>query len=286
MTAAATDLSNLASVKQWIGGTLTGADTDAVLQLALSAASRFLMAQMGRPFLLPRTYTEKYDGQGYARTRIMLRQFPVISIASLSVDLTSIPAGTPWAPGGGAPNGYLLDPWDGMPPGRPQPLDLAGGYTYGCGMQNVAIAYLAGYQVSSEAGTIPATPYQITSVAAPWGAWGSDQGVTFAATGVALTKITTGTPASGQYKVTGDIGGVPTYTFAAADTGLAVLISYGFVPADLQQITNELVSERWAYRTRVGITTKSLGGQETMSFSQKDMSATARSMLNPYARFY
>ena len=71
----------------------------------------------------------------------------------------------------------------------------------------------------NEAGTIPAsTPYTITVANAA--KFVSDWGVTYTATGAAL-ELVTGTPTTGQYSVSAGV-----YTFAAADTGLAVQISY------------------------------------------------------------
>lgn len=74
-------------------------------------------------------------------------------------------------------------------------------------------------QVINEAGTIPATPFQLTAV---HGAdFIMDLGVYFAATGLPLTQVASG-PTAGQYSVSA--AGV--YTFAAADTTLAVLLNY------------------------------------------------------------
>ena len=61
-----------------------------------------------------------------------------------------------------------------------------------------------------------------------------------------LTAVT-GTPAAGQYNVSGGV-----YTFAAADAGANVLISYGFIPAAINNACIEWVAERYRYRTRVG----------------------------------
>ena len=73
----------------------------------------------------------------------------------------------------------------------------------------------------SEAGTIPATPYQITVTNAA--NFLSNQGVFYAATGLPLVKVAS-SPATGQYSHSA--AGV--YTFAAADTTLGVLISYTY----------------------------------------------------------
>ena len=82
-------------------------------------------------------------------------------------------------------------------------------------------------------GNIPATPYQIT---VPHAAnYVSTGNVVYGATGAPLT-VTSGTPSSGQYKVAAGV-----YTFAAADTGLSVIINYVYSGAAANQtftITN------------------------------------------------
>lgn len=72
-----------------------------------------------------------------------------------------------------------------------------------------------------ETGTIPTTPYQLT--AANTATYLTDLGVTFVATGIPLKKVASA-PTSGQYSVSA--AGV--YTFAAADTGKAVMYSYTY----------------------------------------------------------
>lgn len=75
-------------------------------------------------------------------------------------------------------------------------------------------------QVINEADTVPAvSPYTVTVVNAS--SFDQDLGVTYAATGLPLTQVATG-PVAGQYTVSN--AGV--YTFAAADEGKAVLITY------------------------------------------------------------
>lgn len=70
-----------------------------------------------------------------------------------------------------------------------------------------------------EAGTIPATPFQVT--VANGANFDTDLGVVWADTGLPLTKVASA-PTTGQYSVSA--AGV--YTFASADTGKSVLIDY------------------------------------------------------------
>ena len=73
----------------------------------------------------------------------------------------------------------------------------------------------------AEAASIPAlTPWTITVVNST--TWTADQGVQDAATGFPFNKVAT-LPTTGQYSVAAGV-----YTFAAVDTGKAVLISYNY----------------------------------------------------------
>lgn len=88
--------------------------------------------------------------------------------------------------------------------------------------QTLAVGQLV--TANDEAGTIPGTPYQITVTNTA--TFVQDFGVRYTATGLPLTKVASA-PATGQYSVSG--AGV--YTFAAADTTMAVLISYSYTIA-------------------------------------------------------
>ena len=129
--------------------------------------------------------------------RLFLSHYPVLQISSLAIDNVAIPAAAPPATGAPHPLGYLLEPWDGLPPGRPQALDLFE-LSFRRGRQNVVAAYSAGYAIEGEGATVPAAPGPYNaSVGAPFGPWASDAGVTYA-DGVALTAVA-GTPGAGQY---------------------------------------------------------------------------------------
>jgi hypothetical protein len=278
---AASDLATLADVKAWLAGSSgIGSSDDALISRLITDVSGAITAYLSRPSLIARTLTERYDGGG--KRRLYLRQFPVISIALLLVNDVAVPAAPQPQGGGSWPQaGYLLDPWDGVPPGRIQALDLFGDWSLGQsynafhpGRQNVVVTYTAGYQVSAEAATVPGTPYEIT-MQAPYGPWASDGGVTYAAGG-ALTKISA-TPSLGQYAVAAGV-----YTFAAADTGAGVLISYGFIPAAINNACIEWVAERYRYRTRIGQSAQTVQGQQTASYSLKDVPDFIRASLDPY----
>jgi hypothetical protein len=68
--------------------------------------------------------------------------------------------------------------------------------------------------------------------------------------------------------------------------GLPVVVSYtaGYpvTPPDIAQAAIELVGEAFRRRERIGVASKTLGGQEVVAFSLKDMNDTIRALLAPY----
>ena len=57
---------------------------------------------------------------------------------------------------------------------------------------------------------------------------------------------------------------------------------YATAPPGVEQAVIELAGEAFRRRDRIGQTSKSLGGQETTSFSAADMNASIKAMLAPY----
>jgi hypothetical protein len=265
------DLCRLADVKNWLGR--MDANSDAVLAALITRTSRQIFSYLQRSSILPRTVTEFRDGPG--GTTMTLRYWPVISLASLTIGNCAIPERT-----NSCGAGWALEPWDGTPPGRAQTLALSG-HSFGLSVpgvtssQNVEIVYQAGYQTSSEPQTVANAT---ATVLAPYGAWASDMGVTYA-DGTPLIAVT-GAPAVGQYQLTPSEPG--SYTFNSGDNGADVLISYGFIPADLADACIELVSERFKYAQRIGETSHSLGGNETVSFNTTLFTPLITALLQPY----
>ena len=239
----------------------------------IAAASRFLGGYLNRRMMLSHPVTERVDGNG--KTRLWLQQYPVTSVTSLVINGILVPAAS--TPGVGITTlsrGYLLEPWDGIPPGSDQAIDLFHD-VFRAGRQNVVINYQAGYLVSAEAQTVANGAVKVD---APYGPWANDHGVTYA-NGTPLTPVKTA-PAAGQYQLTPDEPG--SYAFNTSDDDAGILISYSFVPSDIAQACCELVGERFAYKSRIGVTSKSLGGAEVMAFSLKDIPDAMRLMLQPY----
>jgi len=101
-----------------------------------------------------------------------------------------------------------------------------------------------------------------------------------APTGEALTVVK-GAPAVGQYSLTAGSGN---YTFNAADNGESVILSYGYIPADIANAAAQWVSELVSYQGRIGLRSKSLGGQETISYLVNAMPPMVQAALWPYRK--
>ncbi len=271
---ATSDLATLADVKTWLSGSSgIGSSDDTLIARLITDVSGAITAYLGRPSLTPRPYSERLDGNGKAR--VFLRHYPVLQMTALAIDNVAVPAVMPPAPGAPYGKGYLLESWDGLPPGRPQALDLFQAI-FRKGRQNVAVAYSAGYAVESESASVPTAPgpYTVT-MAAPFGPWASAASVSYN-NGTALVAVT-GAPSAGEYNVSSGV-----YTLAAADAGASLLISYGFIPAAINNACIEWVAERYRYRTRIGQSAQTVQGQQTASYSLKDMPDFVRASLDPY----
>jgi hypothetical protein len=266
------DLVSLADLKTWLD--IAGSDDDALLARLITQISRAILNIIDKPGLLPQTYIDTYDGAN--EPSLLLRQWPVISIISSSVDGVTIPSAPPLVPFAPIQHGYLLDSAAAAPPGAMQRLSLRG-YVFTSGLQNVMISYTAGYQITNEIATVPTAPPFTVLAQAPYGNWASDAGASYA-DGAPLVSVTSA-PNVGQYSV---MNGV--YSFAPADGGSSVFLSYGYVPADLACCCLDWAAERYAYRSRIGQHSKALGGQETISYIVKDIPDFAARALAPYQR--
>jgi hypothetical protein len=179
-----------------------------------------------------------------------LRQWPVTALLACSAAGVALPT-----------TAYALEPADPAPPGRPQRLILFPPWR---GHRAVVASYQAGYAITGEAASVPTTAPFTVAAQVPYGDWASDLGVD---------------GATGGYAVSGG-----TYTFPAAAAGAAVTLNYGYVPADLARAAVEWVADRYASRTRIGQSARTLGGQETASFLVKAMPDVVDRLLQPYRR--
>ena len=276
-------LTSLVNVKAWAD--ISTDNDDVLLNRLIAQQSRSILSYIERPVLSLKTFTDIYNGHGTDTQ--YLKNFPVLSVSAVQVGYMSIfPFQVPPVPSPSGPYGlgFVVDPWDGTPPGYQQAVRLRG-YSFTPGKGNVQITYQAGFVAQNEAQTVPAGSYQVIPNQT-YGNFNVDNGVTYASTGVALTAVAN-SPATGQYVppvISPVLSTTPFYQFAAGDSAANVLINYSYVPADLEEACIEMVAERYSYRGRIGVVSKSLGGQETMSYSQKAMPDSIKMMLQPYKK--
>ena len=255
MTLLAGDLTTPQRVVAWMAAQPTPAPS--LFTALISSMSGLIYGKLNRGRVFSQAFTRVFDGVG--NMQLVLPDYPVTSVLSVQVGQAAISAAA------NSCYGWSLTPWDGNLPGQNSVLEFKGGY-FPIGAQNVSVTYNAGYLVANEAITVPSgSPYTVT-VAQQQGLWSRDAGVVYAATGQALTPVASITMAGQYIPPTDALPGV--YTFAAADAGKALLCSYSFIPAPLEEACIQMVAERYAYRTRVGEISKSLGGQETVAFQR------------------
>ena len=74
------------------------------------------------------------------------------------------------------------------------------------------------------------------------------------------------------------------YAFTRRAQNVFVTYTAGFAatPPDIAQAAIELVCQRYRERTRIGEVSRALGGSETVTFSQQDMSADVKLLLSQY----
>lgn len=252
-------LATIDQVKSWIGVTVS--DHDALLQQLVDGASAFVYSYLSLDTFAKSQYDEMYDGTGGGM--IVLRQMPPVDVLAVAIN------GTPLAPASG--DGKTSPFQNGFKLFR-QNLTLFG-LRFPCQRNSVYVSYTAGYEAQNEAHTVQGTGHTVTVSKI----WLDDQGVTLA-NGTPLTAVASA-PAAMQYSVTDGV-----YTFNVAQDTAGVLISYSFVPADINHAVIELVAERYKYRDRIGHTNKSLGGQETVGFQANNVPQFILALLNKYIR--
>jgi hypothetical protein len=126
------DLTDLPTVKAWLGIPSGSTEDDALLTGLITAASQFIQTWLNRQ-LMQATYTEVRDGTG--GQRLVFMNYPVTSVASLTVGMLTVnPVSNPST--GTYPNaGYLFTPTE---------IRLNDLY-FERGFGNVQVTYTAGY---------------------------------------------------------------------------------------------------------------------------------------------
>lgn len=259
------DLTTLANVKAWLApssGTLSDAN-DALFLRLIASASAFVLGYISRDIVVT-DYDEWYDSGG--QNFLNLRQWPVLSVASVqfaSITIDTEASGVP-----------PLNGWRLMPPSRL----MVTNYTFPRGRSTVRVQYEAGYKITDERHVVPAIPDPVAPLTVQTNFTSLlDMGVKLA-DGTPLVAVT-GDPGAGEYSVEGGL-----YTFNDAQAEAVVLITYSYVPADLDQAVVELVGERYKQRDRIGMNSKSLPNGESVSFQIRDMNDYTRRTLAMYRR--
>lgn len=128
-----TQLTTLDNVEQWLGMTPgANANADSLLTRLITAACAWIEG----PSCLSRTigaatYSRRFSGLGANSQAMMLPEYPVISVSSVTIDGAAVPE----APDSQS-NGYLFDDYQ---------VYLIG-YEFTRGRLNVSISWQAGYE--------------------------------------------------------------------------------------------------------------------------------------------
>ena len=74
------------------------------------------------------------------------------------------------------------------------------------------------------------------------------------------------------------------FRFSRGIQNVTISYSAGYttIPPDIAQACIELVALRYRERTRIGEVSKSLGGAETVTYAQKDLTAAIKTLLQAY----
>lgn len=258
------DLTSISRAKQWLlpsAAVATANTSDDLLGRLVTAASRFVMNYMNRDSLDVVVRDERYDTG--AINMVVLRQFPVVSVQSVEYAGISV---TKEATGNPPANGWEIFPGDG---GGQQRL-MVHGVPFPRGRSGVRVQYTSGCLID-ETQTVSSGTVVLDYM------WISDQGVT--AAGTALDRVT-GTPGAGEYTVS-DAG---VYAFHESLEGAVVVVSYSYVPADIEQAVIELVAERFKAKDRIGISSKTIPNGESISYNNRMVTDPIKQLLQNYCR--
>lgn len=265
-------LSTLPHVKYWLDIDQSNTTDDDFLKALIKSASAFALNYMQRDSMAVTVYNEMYDG--YGNTFMVLRQFPAHDVLSLSINGQPVSAATGNGVNTPFANGFVLEQAHSAP--SQQRLTLFG-MNFPRQRSSVYVSYRAGYMKIDEV-------QQVSDVGHPYvvvtnNTWLENEDVTDLA-GVPLLRVYHDDPGPGEYYIDSD----GTYLFNVAQAGETVKVTYSYVPPDVEQAVWELVGERYKAKDRIGVNSKALGGQETVSFDIRSMNPYIRELLNPYKR--
>lgn len=123
-----TELTTVAKAKEWLKLTNTNA-YDTTLQEAINRASSVIVIETSLAFLMSKSITERYSGNGSAA--LILRGYPVTAVSSVSVN--------------GYPIVLATDDWMFGHKFDEDGVYLQGGFVFEEGISNIAVSYTAGY---------------------------------------------------------------------------------------------------------------------------------------------
>lgn len=265
-------LTTLQAVKDWLD--ISNTVSDSQLTRLIDSASRFVFNYLQRDTFSTVEHTD-LTFQGNGKDRWMLPFWPVISVSSVGMNGTNIPASEAQSYGKRG-SGFQVQK---ISPDANGPAEiLLWGYQFVYRAPCI-VSFVSGYQTTETDVLAKVEPTDTTILVTPTtsGQWIADIGVTI--DGVDAVKVDAD-PTAGQYSV--DAWG--TYTFSADDDTKTVVITYNYCPWDVAFACTQLIGEWWRRKDRIGVLSKTLGGQETITFSQKDMTDSIRGMLGNYIR--
>lgn len=252
------DLVTLAKVKSYL--VINSSNQDALIEQLISRESRLIEQYTSRRFPAITNTAKRLNGTG--TSRLMLPDAPILSVSFLSIQGVEVKASPD-----GIQAGYIFDD---------TAIHLIG-MCFPMQRQCVVCSWTAGYQ-ESETDFIP-TDNPATLTPSNGGDAVANVSVVNASTGAALTLVAS-SPATGQYSFADGV-----YTFAAADAGVRVTMTYQYVPGPVAMACIEMVGLDLKSRDNLGINSKTLAG-ETITYSSKGMTASSVEQLTPYKRMY
>jgi hypothetical protein len=267
----AIDLTTLNAVKS--RAEVQSSAADAEIQGAITAFSQWLLGFTGQASLNSvATHDDVYDGNGNAR--LMLNNYPILNVASVTMNAAGIPASSAANVWGyyieqskksiglrGGVGNYSTFPY-------PTPLTYRErGPVFLRGQGNIEVVYSAGYlPVLVQNDVENVTAGTISLEAAPWVA---DAGVTYYPSLNVFAKVSSGS-GIGEYAVSNGL-----YVFSAADEGQLVAASYQInqAPFNLEYAVRCVVAlnykrKGWQDQKSRGVTTQ--GGSATTTYRDWD----------------
>ena len=139
------DLTTLSNAKAWLNIPATQTSEDALLTRLVTAESLLFLQAVNRANLNQASYTEKRNGNG--GSVLMVRNYPIISVQSLTIDTVVISASPD-----GVRSGYVFDDYTISLVGGPHSSGMSSGanaylpaYAFNKGYGNIVVSYTAGH---------------------------------------------------------------------------------------------------------------------------------------------